>query len=421
MGRNLPGIAPFIWRRLQGQEVEALSRRGTRRGMLLLLPLALLSSMSLDVGGQETLRLILVGDIYPCPVIVLCHIDPRYDFVPIQTREIPDVEAGRYVRIYFPRTTEDLYDYAMLFFVDPEMGAFNGAQVAAMMDAVERGECGTFWTFGPGFGSIQSCDLQKVIPHQMSMGFDQWARGNSFYRVIFDRGLPPVFTSFLELGLEDVRGYGCGEITTRQGATIWGRMVPFQWPWMASWEYGGSGGHCWVAADDLDHPWWSRETYGFSENLYSVDVLANIITYSSGLELPEDIMLPINFRRELLAYQSAKSLFVSTLEFVEKFGANTGVLYGELLDLESDTVSQAKSLYLDSDYDNALSEIRLGNRRAGELVEMALKARERALFWVFLIEWFAVSGVSLVSGYVLWTLMIRRKAYREVRSTRFSG
>lgn len=397
-----------------------LSLRRIRRGVLLLLPVALLSTLPLEVNGQETLRLLLAGDIYPCPVIVLCHMDPRYDCVPIQTREIPEVEAGRYVRIYFPRTIEDLYDYAMLFFVDPEMDAFSGPQVAAMIDAVERGECGTFWTFGPGFGSILSCDLQRVIPHEMSGGFDQWARGNSFYRVIFDRNLPPVFTSFLDLGLEDVRGYGCGEITTRQGSTVWGQMVPFQWPWMASWEFGGSGGHCWVAADDLDHPWWSRETYGFSENLYSVDVLANIITYSSGLELPEDVMVPITFRRELLAYQSAKSLFVSTLEFVEKFGANTGVLYRELLDLEEDVISRAESLYLGSDYDSALSQIRLGNSRAAELIQMGLEARERALFWVFLIEWFSVSGVSIMSGYILWTLMVRRRAYREVRSTRSS-
>ncbi len=398
-----------------------MTQRVMKHCLLLLSSAALLFSMPFEVLGQEKLPVILVGDIYPCPVIVLCHMDPRYDFVPIQTREIPYMEAGRYVRIYFPRTTEDLYDYAMLFFVDPEMDAFNGPQVAAMIDAVERGECGTFWTFGPGFGSIVSCDLQRVIPHEMSKGFGQWARGSSFYRVIFDRDLPRVFTSFLKLGLEDVRGYGCGEITTRLGSTVWGEMVPFQWPWMVSWKFGGSGGHCWVAADDLDHPWWSRETYGFSENLYSPDVLANIITYSSGLELPEDVLVPITFRRELFAYQSAKSLFVSTLEFVEKFGANTGVLYGELLDLESGAASRAKSLYLGSEYDGALSEIRLANSRAEELIVMALKARERALFWVFLIEWFAVSGVSIMSGYVLWTLMIRRRVYREVRSTRFSG
>lgn len=395
--------------------------RTTGQNIMTILILAVLLAGFPAIRGQERLRVILAGDIYPCPVIVLCHMDPRYDFVPIQTREIPQVEAGRYVRIYFPRTIEDLYDYAMLFFVDPEMDAFNGAQVAAMIDAVERGECGTFWTFGPGFGSIASCDLQRVIPHEMSKSFNQWATGKRFYRVIFDRNRPPVFTSFLDLGLEDVRGYGCGEITTRPGSTVWGEMVPFKWPWMVSWRFGGSGGHCWVAADDLDHPWWSRETYGFSENLYSADVLANIITYSSGLELPENVMVPITFRRELLAYKSAKSLFVSTLEFVEKFGANTGFLYGELLDLEENVVSKAESLYLNSEYDAALSQIRLGNSRAAELVTTSLEARDRALFWVFLIEWFVVSGASLISGYFLWTLMVRRRAYREVGSTRFLG
>ena len=51
-------------------------------------------------------------------------------------------------------------------------------------------------------------------------------------------------------------------------------------------------------------------------------------------------------------------------------------------------------------------------------MERALDARERALLWIFVIEWLVVSGASMVSGFVLWTLMVRRRVYREVETTR---
>jgi len=35
------------------------------------------------------------------------------------------------------------------------------------------------------------------------------------------------------------------------------------------------------------------------------------------------------------------------------------------------------------------------------------------------IEWLAVTGTSMVCGFLLWLLMIRRRLYREVRTTRF--
>ena len=44
--------------------------------------------------------------------------------------------------------------------------------------------------------------------------------------------------------------------------------------------------------------------------------------------------------------------------------------------------------------------------------------KQRALFWIYLTEWLAVTAVLLLSGFVLWTLMIRRRLYGEVRSTR---
>jgi hypothetical protein len=380
--------------------------------------LAIMVSPVSIYGQARRAKILLSGDIYPCPVITLCAIDPLYEYVPLQTREIPDDDAKRYTRLYFPRTRELLYDYSMLFFVDCDMSPFSGTQVSLMLGGVEEGELGTFWTFGPHYGSVASCDLQQVIPHEMSRDFNSWAWGHDYYRVLFRRDRPPVFTPFIELGLENVRAYGCGQLTPRPGTVIWGDLVPFGWPWMASWEFGGQGGLCWVTADDLDHPFWERSTYGFSENKYPVDILANIITYTVGGELPEDVLLPIYIRRELQSFNNGRNLFVGVIEFVEKFGADTGDLYEELLVLDSGTMYDAKNAYMEGEYAEALAKAKLGNEEIAELVGRALDARERALLWIFVIEWLVVSGASMVSGFVLWTLMVRRRVYREVETTR---
>ncbi len=375
-----------------------------------------------DAGDvREPMRILLAGDIFPCPVILLCVVDPAFDYTPIQTREIPHSEAQRYIRLYFPRTREELNEYSMLFFVDSDMSPFTVKQIADMVDSVREGWCGTFWTFGPHYGSVVACTLEQVVPHEMSMPFNQWAWSTAFYRVSFRRGMPPVFTPFVDLGVENVQAYGCGQIVPRSGTLIWGDLVPFGWPWMVSWRFGENGGICWVAADDLDHPFWSRETYGFCHNLYSIDILANIVTYSVGRELPGDIMVPIHIRREFLEYHQARGLFVSILEFAEKFGADTSRLYGEMLEIDRGVVRRARDGYLDGQYDEALADIRVGNQLVRDLCERGLKARERALFWIFLVEWFVVSGTSMVSGFVLWTLMIRRRIYREVGTTRLLG
>jgi hypothetical protein len=47
-----------------------------------------------------------------------------------------------------------------------------------------------------------------------------------------------------------------------------------------------------------------------------------------------------------------------------------------------------------------------------------VKIRERALLWVYITEWFVVTGTMIICGSVIWALMIRRRLYKEVAVTR---
>jgi hypothetical protein len=52
------------------------------------------------------------------------------------------------------------------------------------------------------------------------------------------------------------------------------------------------------------------------------------------------------------------------------------------------------------------------------LSQRALKLKDRALAWVYLVEYLSVTGTAMASGFILWTLMVRRRAFTEVGTTR---
>lgn len=101
------------------------------------------------------------------------------------------------------------------------------------------------------------------------------------YQVQFDRGRDPVFTSFIELGIEKVVGDQYYTMEVKQGATIWGMIKPYEIPWMVSIRPGGpNAGMQWLLSHTFER-WWAGEN-----NPYSLDMATNIIFYSLA-DLPD--------------------------------------------------------------------------------------------------------------------------------------
>jgi dolichyl-phosphate-mannose--protein O-mannosyl transferase len=48
----------------------------------------------------------------------------------------------------------------------------------------------------------------------------------------------------------------------------------------------------------------------------------------------------------------------------------------------------------------------------------AVKLKDEALFWVYISEWLVVTAAAMVAGVVVWSLMVRRRMYRAVGTTR---
>ncbi len=51
----------------------------------------------------------------------------------------------------------------------------------------------------------------------------------------------------------------------------------------------------------------------------------------------------------------------------------------------------------------------------------AVRLKDEVLLWVYLVEWLAVSGTGTGCGFILWTLMVRRRSFKEVETTRLTS
>jgi hypothetical protein len=175
----------------------------------------------------------------------------------------------------------------------------------------------------------------------------------------------------------------------------------------------------WSVADDLDVPWWSGVFY-ISEQEYGHDVLMNIILHSLDRPLPQDIILVNAVRRDFRTYNERISTINAFIDFIEKFGANANRLVNDMLEVDA-TMDLAMDHYIEGRYDQALEVAERAHDALTEFDRRTMKLKDQALVWVYVTEWAVVSGTGLLSGYVAFVLMLRKRLYRQVQVTRMTG
>jgi hypothetical protein len=187
----------------------------------------------------------------------------------------------------------------------------------------------------------------------------------------------------------------------------------------------------WVVAHRFDE-WWIEDI-----NPYIMDVQTNMILHSMGRPLISDIFARREARLQFVSYYMEKTLILSMIDWAEAFGANTMALseridwaeaFGantmalseRIVDLDGQ-MNEAIDNYLEQDYDATISFLQSVSPTTKEIAKDVVRLKDEVLFWVYLIEWLSVSGTFMVCGVVLWSLMIRRRLYRRVASTRFEA
>jgi hypothetical protein len=202
----------------------------------------------------------------------------------------------------------------------------------------------------------------------------------------------------------------------REGSTVVTRMseehvINRNGVQMVYWDLGPAGGRsvAWMQAWNANPEFWRWR--------YSYDVIAHVAYYAARAEIPEDLVLMHNLRSMIGDYYFNRVYAISTLEFADKFKANTRGVEAMLKEVE-DAKKEADRMFVDQEYEGS-SAVMSGLLVDLEgVIEMAIEAKDNALFWIFVIEWFVVTGTSMVAGALLWSLMVRRRLYHEVGETR---
>ncbi len=383
------------------------------------------------VLAQDKIRVLAMGQVFPaeCPLPHWFPIDPLFELTLIPT-DVDTIsgftpnEAKRYVRQYFPRTRSELRQYEFFMYPDGNLQPLTTVQISHLANVVVEDGASGFVTMGGGLNSPEGnlwyvwlgTTLADILPVKMDPSMK---RPNSDFSIRVTKTDPPVLSMFIPLGIERVVGYHFTTLIEKEGSQTWAVIKPVSFsksdtPWLVSMDVGR--GNFWAVADDIDHGWWWY-LHHRSNNPYAFDILVNIILSARDRALPADIQVVHKIREEFSNFQERRYVLVSILEFVEKFGGRVGKVEKLMEDLD-EVKDQAEMQYLAQNFDAALDLMRHTDEMNSAARIEAMRLKDQALFYVYLVEWLSVTGTLLISGSILYSLMIRRSRFREVQLTR---
>jgi hypothetical protein len=147
-------------------------------------------------------------------------------------------------------------------------------------------------------------------------------------------------------------------------------------------------------------------------------IFLNICYYSSGWETLsfEEAVDKLSVKTKFAYFRDSASMSQDIIDFVSKVGANT--IQAETILFQANLVkSEAEIDYIERRYEEAADKMEDASQFVDQAMDEAFLAKDRALFWIYLSEWLVTTSAGLVSGVVLWWLMVRRRLYREVTTT----
>jgi hypothetical protein len=179
-------------------------------------------------------------------------------------------------------------------------------------------------------------------------------------------------------------------------------------PAIITWELAG-GARVLALTGETDNP----ERWE-----YFVDMGSNLMIYLDRRPVPQDLSIVHLARDTIQQIYTRRALMLGLIDFIESFGANTRSITDGLEEAD-EIISRARPLYLDMRFVEAQEVFNEAVELLKAVESDAIQLKDRALFWVYMIEWLAVMGTFLVCGSIIWALMVRRRLYRVVDTTRF--
>ena len=331
-------------------------------------------------------------------------------------------QVSRMVRLYMPRTYSQVTSgFDVIVLANANRFAVGPGNIEMLARAVREGGVGLFMSGGwESFGghnhpSWGSTSIGKLLP---TVDFeDSWVshpRG----------GLKLVITDWdhefiKSLPWEREKAHFMFDlhhniVTAKEGSQVLAQVrYPAQDdPAMVTWELVG-GNHVFALTGQTHimaiGPW-----------TYYLDFGANLMIYLDGRTVPQDIDLVHSLRATMQRTVIRRSLLMSLLEFCDSFGTNTDMIMLRITEL-NDQAAEARPLYLQLQFQETLDAYRIIEEGLESVERDAIRLKDRALLWVYIIEWLAVTGAAMICGSVLWSIMIRRRLYKDVMTTRLES
>lgn len=396
----------------------------------LILLLATLFVASPPVAAKElkrdpatgVIRIIYIGMPFGASPYQVFKYDPLLSTMPIQGNMygIPASNVKRSMRLYMPRTRKDLVaKYDIIGLDDTTYEAFPPQTIQWMRDGlVEDGlgifMAGGFESFGggAGFPSWDNTVLRDVLPVKCTEMYGPDGKNivlksdDEFIRSVPWEGYNEhnIFGGYNIVQLKQT----ANELSRVTRLGMGGGQDP-GWVW---WDVGK--GRFFASAPGFRGGSADR---GFIRWDHYPDFVCNMVYFLAGLTPPSDINLLHSTRARFRDINDERQMIIGVIDFVSKFGADTSKVDRKLSEAEKQ-LKEARRYFVDLDLQESKRLADGVFATLEDAYDLALEARDAALFWIFLTEWLVVTATGLICGAVVWTLMVRRKLYREVKVTR---
>jgi hypothetical protein len=182
-------------------------------------------------------------------------------------------------------------------------------------------------------------------------------------------------------------------------------------PFLVVWDYGS--GRAVTCGGFIKY----KETWLGPDNPYGADIVMNLVFYSTRRNLIEDVYLLHQLKSIFQEFTDRMNKLVALRDFIDRFSANTQKIQDVILELQ-DMGSEAGEEYAAQEFSECQNTMSSAFRRFDEAEGIAKRQKDTALFWIYFIEWLVTSATFLVSSFTLWSLLVRRRLYRQVKTTK---
>ncbi len=366
----------------------------------------------------QRIRVIFLGEVKPVsfPFPDWIEWEPKFTIqrVPCDIQWFSDAQARRFTRLYLPRTYDGLISlYDAIIFEDFTLRILPPGKLDDFQKSVGDEALGillveyVFWSQNLNeIDAWMASTFSEVFPATATFGTITNV-GRAFYQIVRE---DPLFR-VPEVSQWPMNSASHGDMIPRDGSAVHAIWKGRETAAVASRDYGQG------KALQIAHGWDNIPADTVALYSYLPDLLFNEIFFVAEVPPPPNLVVVHTIRLDLIQLRERRESIIALIDFVDKFGADTREIDEDLSEFD-DIVEEIENLYISSLYDDVSSSIMEAAELIEDFEEHAVGLKERALLWIYLVEWSAISATSLFAGAVVWSLMVRRRLYRAVSTTR---